>query len=42
MKTKEIIRRAGKLAKPFRVVDGKTFRLKDIDPADTLGFGSED
>jgi len=42
MKTKEIIRRADKLAKPFRVVDGEKFHLKDIDPADTLGFGSED
>jgi PPK2 family polyphosphate:nucleotide phosphotransferase len=42
MKTKEIIRRAGKLAKPFRVADGEKFHLKDIDPADTLEFDSED
>ena len=42
MKTAEIIRRAGKLAKPFRVVDSAKFRLKDIDPAETLEFGSED
>ncbi len=42
MKTKEIIRRADKLAKPFRVVDGEKFHLKDIDPADTLAFDSED
>jgi PPK2 family polyphosphate:nucleotide phosphotransferase len=42
MKTKELIRRADKLAKPFRVVDGQKFHLKDIDPADTLGFDSED
>jgi PPK2 family polyphosphate:nucleotide phosphotransferase len=42
MKTKELIRRADKLAKPFRVVDGEKFHLKDIDPADTLGFDSED
>jgi PPK2 family polyphosphate:nucleotide phosphotransferase len=26
---------AGKLAKPYRVTDGKKFRLKDFDPADT-------
>jgi PPK2 family polyphosphate:nucleotide phosphotransferase len=42
MKTKELIRRAGKLAKPFRVVDGDKFHLKDVDPADTLDFVSED
>ena len=42
MKTKEIIRRAGKLAKPFRITDGANFRLKDIDPGDTLAFHSED
>ena len=40
MKTKELIRRADKLAKPFRVVDAEKFHLKDIDPADTLGFDS--
>ncbi len=42
MKTKKLIKQAGKLAKPFRVVDGESFRLKDIDPADTLEFDSED
>src|SRR5712692_5701678 len=26
---------AGKLAKPYRVEDGKEFRLKDFDPGDT-------
>ena len=26
---------ASKLAKPYRVADGKKFRLKDFDPADT-------
>jgi PPK2 family polyphosphate:nucleotide phosphotransferase len=30
------------MAKPFRVTDGKSFRLKDIDPGDTLDLGSED
>jgi PPK2 family polyphosphate:nucleotide phosphotransferase len=42
MKTKEIIKKARKFAKPFRVTDGKTFRLKDIDPGELLGFTSED
>jgi hypothetical protein len=42
MRIEEIIRRAGELAKPFRITDGKRFRLRDIDPGDTLEFGSED
>jgi PPK2 family polyphosphate:nucleotide phosphotransferase len=39
--TKGFIKKARKLAKPFRVTDDG-FRLKDIDPADTLKFTSED
>jgi PPK2 family polyphosphate:nucleotide phosphotransferase len=42
MKLSEIIKRARAFSKPFRVTDGKKFRLKDIDPGDTLDFGSED
>jgi PPK2 family polyphosphate:nucleotide phosphotransferase len=42
MKTKEIIKKAGKLAKPFRVTNGEKFRLKDIDPGELLGFSNED
>jgi PPK2 family polyphosphate:nucleotide phosphotransferase len=38
---KNLIKQARKLAKPFRVIDDG-FRLKDIDPGDTLEFGSED
>ena len=38
---KEQIKKARKLAKPFRVTD-ESFRLKDIDPGDTLDFTSED
>src|SRR5262247_1495545 len=38
---KKLIKTARKLAKPFRVTDGK-FRLKDIDPNDTLDLTSED
>jgi PPK2 family polyphosphate:nucleotide phosphotransferase len=42
MNTKELIKRAHKLCKPFRVEDGRKFRLKGVDPADTLGLVSED
>jgi PPK2 family polyphosphate:nucleotide phosphotransferase len=28
-------------SQPYRVTDGKRFRLKDVDPADTGGLGSE-
>jgi polyphosphate kinase 2 (PPK2 family) len=38
---KNLIKRARKLAKPFRVTDDG-FRLKDIDPGETLEFTSED
>jgi PPK2 family polyphosphate:nucleotide phosphotransferase len=37
-----IFKEARKLVKPFRVTDGSSFRLKDIDPADTLNLKSED
>ena len=42
MRTKDIVERARSFAKPFRVTDGSDFRLKDVDPGDTLGIGSED
>ncbi|MBX7208067.1 MAG: polyphosphate kinase 2 family protein [Verrucomicrobiaceae bacterium] len=42
MKLKEIIKAAHKFSKPFRITDGDKFRLKDIDPGDTLEYGSED
>src|SRR5215469_8612134 len=41
MKTQEVLQKARKFAKPFRVTDGGRFRLKDVDPGDTLGFKSE-
>src|SRR2546430_2055753 len=41
MKTKEIIKTATELAKPFRISKGKNFRLKDVDPDDTLDFTKE-
>src|SRR5215831_12535641 len=42
MKTKEIIKKAKKLAEPFRINKGKDFRLKDVDPDDTLDFTKEE
>src|SRR5205814_5873445 len=42
MTTKELIKRARGFAKPFRVDDGRRFRLRKIDPGDTLDLGSED
>jgi PPK2 family polyphosphate:nucleotide phosphotransferase len=42
MSLKDIIRNSHELAKQFRVADGKGFRLKDVDPASTLDFGTED
>src|SRR5215470_14853434 len=42
MSMKDIVNRARDFSKPFRVTDGSRFRLKDIDPDDTLGLGSED
>ena len=42
LKTKEIIKRARKLAEPFRIAKGKNFRLKDVDPDDTLEFTKEE
>src|SRR6187401_1403690 len=41
MKTKEIIKRARELAEPFRISKGKDFRLKDVDPDNTLDFTKE-
>jgi PPK2 family polyphosphate:nucleotide phosphotransferase len=42
MKTKEIARKARRIAERFRVTKGKGFRLKDVDPADTLWLKAED
>jgi PPK2 family polyphosphate:nucleotide phosphotransferase len=39
---KELFREVRELAKPFRVTDGDGFRLKDINPGDTLNLKSED
>jgi PPK2 family polyphosphate:nucleotide phosphotransferase len=36
------IMKRSKFAKPFRIEDGSHFRLKDFDPADTLGLKSKE
>src|SRR6266403_3564330 len=41
MKTNEIIKRAREFAEPFRIRKGRDFRLKDVDPDDTLEFTKE-
>src|SRR3954465_10046491 len=41
MKTNELIKNARELAKPFRISKGKDFRLRDVDPDDTLDFTKE-
>ena len=42
MKMKDIAKRARSIVEPFRITKGKDFRLKDIDPGDTLEFTGED
>jgi PPK2 family polyphosphate:nucleotide phosphotransferase len=42
MKTKDVIARGREIAKAFRITKGKDFRLKDIDPDDTLEFTKEE
>jgi len=39
---KDVIKKAKPFAEPFRVTEGKKFRLKDIDPDDTLDLNSDD
>lgn len=41
MEQDKLITRAHELAKRYRVTNGDKFRLKDYDPDDTLGYGSE-
>jgi PPK2 family polyphosphate:nucleotide phosphotransferase len=42
MKMKKVVEAARKLSRPYRVTDGKKFRLKDVDPGETDPFKSED
>ena len=39
---KNIIAAAHRFSKPYRVTDGKKFRLKDVDPSDTGDLNAED
>ena len=41
MKKKEVIEKARKFSRPFHVTNGAKFRLRDVDPGDTLGLKSE-
>jgi PPK2 family polyphosphate:nucleotide phosphotransferase len=41
-KSRETLNRIDRLVSPYRVTKGKRFRLKDIDPGDTAGHGSEE
>ena len=42
MKQKQVIEAALRLSKPYRVTNGKKFRLKDVDPSDTGDLKSDD
>ena len=42
MKPDKVIKRAQRFAEPFRVTNAGGFRLKNVDPADTLNLKSED
>jgi PPK2 family polyphosphate:nucleotide phosphotransferase len=42
MKTNKVIKAARRLSRPYRVTDGKKFRLKNIDPGDTGELKSAD
>ncbi len=42
MEQKEIVEVARKFSAPYRITDGKKFRLRDVDPNDTAGFKDED
>ena len=42
MDTKRVLKKARALSEPYRIDDGKGFRLRRFDPADTGGLKSED
>ena len=42
MNTKQVIEAAHRFSKPYRVTNGKNFRLKDVDPGDTGELKSAD
>jgi PPK2 family polyphosphate:nucleotide phosphotransferase len=42
METKQLLKQAKRLSDKFRITEGRTFRLRKVDPADTLDFSKED
>src|SRR6187397_2575159 len=42
MKKKDIIQIVRDISRPFRITKGKKFRVKDVDPNDTLEFTKEE
>lgn len=42
MNEKEFLKQAKHYSEPYRVTDGEKFRLKRVDPDDTLDFGSDE
>lgn len=42
MTNKNFLKQARKYSEPFRITNGSKFRLKKIDPAETLGFEADD
>ena len=42
MNDKDFLKQAKKYSEPFCVTNGKKFRLKDVDPGDTLDFESDE
>jgi PPK2 family polyphosphate:nucleotide phosphotransferase len=42
MKTSQVIKIARDLARPYRIADGRKFRLRDVDPGDTGKLKSQD
>jgi PPK2 family polyphosphate:nucleotide phosphotransferase len=41
MTDKDFLKQTKKYSGPFRITDGRKFRLKQIDPGETLGLGAE-
>src|SRR6185295_18555449 len=42
MDNKEFLKQAKRFSQPYRVIDGSAFRLKRIDPSDTLDLDAAD
>ena len=42
MNDKDFLKQARKYSEPFCITNGKKFRLKDVDPSDTLDFDSDE